>query len=127
MVEGKDLDKRKGEKFQTPQQTWSAQKPRYIAAVLAANAVVAAQGAPAVPDLLEPGKAKADEPSYGLAAYGRADGRLMWEVKLPGEPLMDGLSIARDGTVLVRLLDGALVAVGTRDNTTVSATGFGSR
>ena len=114
-IEGKDLDRRKGEEFQAPQQIWMSHKPRYIAAVLAANAAVAAHGEPAVPGLAVPPKAKADEPRYGLTAYDRADGRPLWEVKLPGEPLMDGLSIARDGTVLVRLLDGGVAAVGTPD------------
>jgi hypothetical protein len=104
---------------QSPQQTWSAQKPRYIAAVLAANAAVAAHGTPAVPGQPAPGKAKADEPAYGLTAYDRTNGGLLWEVKLPSEPLMDGLAIARDGTVLVRLFDGGLVAVGTGNRAAV--------
>jgi outer membrane protein assembly factor BamB len=114
-IEGKDFDKGKGEKLQVPQQIWIAEKPRYIAAVLGANVAVAAHGTPAVPGLAVPGKPKAEEPAYGVTAYDRSDGRLMWEVTLPGEPLMDGLSIARDGTVLVRLLDGALVAIGAGD------------
>ncbi|MGA2619216.1 MAG: PQQ-binding-like beta-propeller repeat protein [Thermoguttaceae bacterium] len=110
---GKELDKRKGDQFQAPQQVWRREKPRYIAAVLADNAVLAAFGTPAVPGMVPPGKEKAAPAAYGLTAYDRADGKLLWEVALPGEPLMDGLSIARDGTTLVRLLDGSLVAVGT--------------
>ena len=73
---------------------------------------VAAHGSPAIPGKPARGKTKPEEPAYGLVAYGRGDGKVLWEATLPGEPLMDGLSIARDGTVLVRLLDGALVAVG---------------
>ena len=112
VLEGKDLDKVKGETFRAPQQVWAAQKTRYIAAVLASGAVVAAHGSPAIPGKPARGKTKPEEPAYGLVAYGRGDGKVLWEATLPGEPLMDGLSIARDGTVLVRLLDGALVAVG---------------
>jgi outer membrane protein assembly factor BamB len=112
---GKELDKRKGDQFLAPQQVWSAQKVRYIAAVLTANAVLAVHGTPAVPGMVVPGQAKPEKPAYGLTAYNRTDGKPLWEVALPpGEPLMDGLSVARDGTVLVRLLDGSLTAVGER-------------
>ena len=34
------------------------------------------------------------------------------DVEIPGEPLNDGVSVARDGTVLVRLLDGSVLGVG---------------
>jgi outer membrane protein assembly factor BamB len=54
--------------------------------------------------------------AYAVTAYGRADGKVLWEVPLPGEPLMDGLSIARDGSILVRLLDGGLVCAGKPGN-----------
>ncbi len=49
-----------------------------------------------------------------MTAFHRVDGRVLWEVKLPGrdEPLMDGLSVARDGSILVRFLSGGLVAIG---------------
>jgi len=39
---------------------------------------------------------------------------VIWEVELPGEPIADGVSIARDGSVLVRLLDGGLASVGVK-------------
>ena len=52
---------------------------------------------------------------YFVTAFHRADGRMLWEIKLPGmdEPLMDGLSVARDGSILVRLLGGGLARIGT--------------
>jgi hypothetical protein len=48
---------------------------------------------------------------WQLTAYRRADGKKSWSVPLPGEPLMNGIAIARDGKVVVTLRDGSLVAI----------------
>jgi len=53
----------------------------------------------------------ADKPCQ-LIAYDRADGKERWRVSLPSEPVMDGLCVARDGSVIVQLLDGGVVCVG---------------
>ena len=49
-----------------------------------------------------------------LIAYNRADGAERWRVALPSEPVKDGLAVARDGSVIVQLLDGGVVCVGLR-------------
>jgi PQQ-like domain len=48
---------------------------------------------------------------WQLTAYDRKDGRALWSVPLPSEPLFNGLAIAGDGTVIVTLRDGSVVAV----------------
>jgi len=50
--------------------------------------------------------------SCQLIAYDRADGKERWRVALPSEPVMDGLAVARDGSVIVQLLDGGVVCAG---------------
>jgi outer membrane protein assembly factor BamB len=105
-VLGKDPNKGKGEKFEGAQ-TWSVEKPHILAAVLGANAAVASYISE-----VTPGKGDAKPTyTYAVAALDRATGTPMWEAPLPGEPLMDGLSLARDGSVLVRMLDGSLIAL----------------
>ncbi len=47
-----------------------------------------------------------------LIAYNRADGKERWRVSLPSEPVKDGLVVARDGSVIVQLLDGGVACVG---------------
>jgi hypothetical protein len=47
-----------------------------------------------------------------LIAINRADGSERWRVSLPSEPVMDGLAVAREGSVVVQLLDGGVVCVG---------------
>ena len=62
-------------------------------------------------------KAHGDPPppsKHVLTAFQRGNGDVIWEVELPGEPIADGVSIARDGSVLVRLLDGGLSCVGVK-------------
>ncbi len=86
------------------QQIWRVQDVRFLAVALTANAVVAAHGTPAVPD-------SRSKTTYTLTAYDRADGKVRWDTPLASEPLMDGVSVARDGSVLVRLLNGGLVCV----------------
>jgi outer membrane protein assembly factor BamB len=49
---------------------------------------------------------------WQLSAFRRENGESLWAVPLPAEPLYNGLALAADGTVIVTLRDGALVAVG---------------
>lgn len=110
------LDRSHGEKFAAPQQTWTADAEWYVAAVLTSNAVVAAYGTK--PANWKPTEKpfrevpEAIKLPYYLSAYDRNNGQVLWTIPLPSQPLMDGISIARDSTVLVRLLDGSVVAVG---------------
>ena len=48
-----------------------------------------------------PRSAPADKLPYSVSAYSRADGKILWTVPLSGQPLMDGLSVARNGSVIV--------------------------
>ena len=47
-----------------------------------------------------------------LAALDRDTGKKLWQQPLPSEPVYDGLCIARDGSVIVQLLDGGLICIG---------------
>ncbi len=48
---------------------------------------------------------------WRLSAYDRADGQTLWSISLPDEPLFNGLATAGDGTVIVALRNGGMVAV----------------
>lgn len=52
-----------------------------------------------------------DYGDWRLSALGREDGIQKWNVSLPGEPLLNGLAVAADGTVVVTLRDGRLVGL----------------
>jgi len=97
------IDRKKNETYQEPQKVWSVQSGWCIASVLCANAVVAAHGLPSAS-----GKPP-DISTYAVTAYDRNTGAQLWQAPLPEQPLMDGLSIARDGSVLVRLLNGRVL------------------
>lgn len=47
-----------------------------------------------------------------LVALDRTDGTQMWDIKLPGIPLHDGLVVAADGTIILVQRDGTIFAVG---------------
>ncbi len=51
-------------------------------------------------------------PGWALTAFARDDGRPLWKVPLPGEPVYNGVAISRAGEVVVSLLDGRVVGVG---------------
>lgn len=81
------------------------------AIALCADAAVVAEG------LLKPidKKQRGVHPGYAgwaLTAYDRATGAKRWSVALPGEPVYNGLAAAADGSWIVALRDGALVAIG---------------
>ncbi len=42
----------------------------------------------------------------------RSSGKERWRMKLPVEPIKDGLAIARDGSVLCTLRDGSIICIG---------------
>lgn len=50
-------------------------------------------------------------PCYVIAME-KASGREMWRVELPAEPRLGSLSVNRDGHVLVSLIDGSIVCIG---------------
>jgi len=75
-----------------------------VALVLAANAAVTVAEVPSV-----------EAPTrYVLSAYDLKDGRIVWQVDLPGPALRDGLLIDRGGRVVVVLRDGGLLCYGGR-------------
>jgi hypothetical protein len=47
-----------------------------------------------------------------VVARDKYTGEEMWQVELPDEPRLGGLSVARSGNVLVTLVDGSIVCVG---------------
>lgn len=53
-----------------------------------------------------------DIASWRLTAFGRADGKQMWTVELPGEPIFNGIAPTADGGWVVVLRDGGIAAVG---------------
>jgi len=111
MIAGLNPNRAKDERFKADAQVWTKEYPFIRAAVLADNAAVAASIVPGVrkshSDPVPPSKQL-------LTAFNRDNGNVIWQVELPGEPIVDGVSIARDGSVLVRLLDGGLVSVGAK-------------
>jgi hypothetical protein len=66
--------------------------------LLAANAVVFISGSGS---------------GFCVIAVNRADRSLLWDVKLPAQPVLGGLSLTRAGDVLVPLVDGRVVCIGT--------------
>jgi hypothetical protein len=54
---------------------------------------------------------RARDGSGKLHALARRNGSELWQITLPGTPIHDGLAVAADGTVVVQLLDGTVVAV----------------
>ena len=112
-VQAKSLDRAKNEDFAAPQQLWTANAEWFVASVLSANAVVAAYGARPEGNY-RPFRdvPTADKLPYKISAYNRTDGTVLWTLPLPGQPLMDGLSITRDGNIIVQMLDGSVLCVG---------------
>ena len=45
-------------------------------------------------------------------AVSRADRSVLWDVRLPVQPALGGMSVTRDGDVLIPLIDGRIVCVG---------------
>ena len=47
-----------------------------------------------------------------LAAFARADGRLMWEIDLPGLPVHSGIAVAAGGRIVLSMRDGSVLTIG---------------
>jgi outer membrane protein assembly factor BamB len=84
--------------FEAPKPAWSHESHYFRGMALASNAVVAIEGN--------------DGLHWNVAAYARADGKRLWLVKLAVAPVNGGLAISADGTVVVALLDGSVMAIG---------------
>ncbi len=92
----------------SPMKIWNWDPNRHCYGImLAANAVIVLSEAPWKVRL----PAQADR-SWSVSALDRTDGRPIWEVKLPGEPIFSGSCLDREGRVIVTLTDGSLVSVG---------------
>ncbi len=96
---------------------WSKPEVLANAVALAANAVVSAEATKwSAPkgswdkELLLARAPLMTVEGWQLAARDRKDGGVLWAVPLPEEPVFNGLAIAPDGTVVVALRDGSLVA-----------------
>jgi hypothetical protein len=48
---------------------------------------------------------------WKIGAFARKDGKEIWSLNLPCEPLYNGLAIAGDGSVVVTLRDGTMVGI----------------
>lgn len=99
------IDHSKNESYQEPQKVWLNQSGWYLAAVLTADAAVAVHALPVASGRPE------EMTTYFATAYDRTTGAQLWQLALPGQPQMDGVSIARDGSVLVRMVDGRVVCL----------------
>jgi hypothetical protein len=75
---------------------------RILKPILAGNAVVFLGG-------------KHRETDGHVYAVSRADRRLLWDTSLPAMPLLGGPSLTRAGDVLVPLVDGRVVCIGTEE------------
>ncbi|MBI5725899.1 MAG: PQQ-binding-like beta-propeller repeat protein [Planctomycetes bacterium] len=51
---------------------------------------------------------------WEVAALDRNDGKILWQLDLPSEPLTGGLSLDNDGNIIVMLRDGGVVCVGAK-------------
>jgi hypothetical protein len=51
--------------------------------------------------------------SFFVAAYAKSDGKRLWKIELPAEPILGGVCIDREGRVFVTLADGSLSCSGT--------------
>ncbi|MFW6303965.1 MAG: hypothetical protein ACOC2L_05020 [Candidatus Sumerlaeota bacterium] len=51
------------------------------------------------------------EDQWTLAAFDRQSGEILWEVKFDDEPLINGLSVDRNGRVLCAMRNGRLAVI----------------
>lgn len=94
-----------------PMVQWTFPHPYGNALALSKDAVLFAEG---VADEKNPGLSnhKTRFSAWQLCALNRATGRDLWRVTLPSEPIFDGISIGRDGSILVACADGTIVCYG---------------
>ncbi len=89
--------------------TWAHPDLELNAVALGSNAVVAAHGKGKPPG--EAGRHPGFE-RWALTAFDRADGKELWSVPLPHEPIYNGVSIDESGRVIVVHRDGSATIVG---------------
>jgi outer membrane protein assembly factor BamB len=87
--------------FPASVRVWGPQPKQMNALALASNAIIVAytKGAPTYAH-------------WYVTALSRANGASLWEFQLPAEPLFSGVSIDRNGSVIVVLRDGRVAAYG---------------
>jgi hypothetical protein len=102
--------------FDLERARWAHPELEVNAVVLCRNAVVAVAGIMEPPEeKYGPDGKRRNWPAFTawkLNAYAREDGRELWSVDLPGEPVMNGLAPAADGSWVLTLRDGSLAIVG---------------
>ena len=54
------------------------------------------------------------QPQWFVAAFDKEKGRRLWQQEIFGKPLPDGLLVDRDGQVVVTMLDGSLICLGSK-------------
>jgi hypothetical protein len=86
-----------GRQRQVLPEDFNLKSRNFLTPVLAANAVVFLSGR---------------NGDFHVVAVDRTDRRLLWDVKLPAQPVFGGLSLTRAGDVLVPLMDGRVVCLG---------------
>ncbi|GMV82453.1 MAG: hypothetical protein AMXMBFR7_36370 [Planctomycetota bacterium] len=94
-----------------PAARWTVASPHLNALALAQDAVLILQG---VAKEISPGLSsqKTVMTSWRLAALNREDGKELWSLTVPSEPVFDGLTIDRNGRILVALANGTIVCYG---------------
>ncbi|MGA2618861.1 MAG: PQQ-binding-like beta-propeller repeat protein [Thermoguttaceae bacterium] len=93
-----------------PMHQWLVDTHRTYAVVLCPNAVVAAYGMMDAPEKFARHNTVVPT-KWFVSALDRATGKELWKQPLPSEPVYDGICIARDGSVIVQLLDGGVVCI----------------
>ncbi len=94
-------------------QTNEKPKPRWVAESLTGSDTVALTLTPnAVLAVCEMPKARDRHSRWILCALDVKDGRMLWERTLPSDARPGGLSVDRDGRILVSLTDGGIVCFG---------------
>lgn len=85
---------------------WDQRRQTY-GLILASNAVVV------LCDTSVNGRTKIPEPrSWSMSSLDRAKGNGVWDVKLPSEPILNGLCLDHRGRAIVSLTDGGVACVG---------------
>jgi hypothetical protein len=74
-------------------------RSRFLTPLLARNAVIFVSG--------DPG-------NWHIVAVRRTDAALLWDARMPTQPVVGGLSMTRGGDVLAPLVDGRVVCIGAR-------------
>lgn len=107
----KDLNARKGGSPVDPKKAvWAQLNVDVNAVVLCKDAVVATIGDYKPNHNLKYGEFP-EFAGWRMVAYNRADGKPLWSVNLPGEPMINGLAPSADGAWVITMRDGGLVVM----------------